>query len=666
MNEFGHFALVLAWGLALVGFLSGIYAGRSRSERWFHLARNATMLCGLCGALSLVALGGLFLSDSYYNQYVWQHSNRDMDPLYKVSAIWGGMDGSMLLWACFLSFSSALVGYFSIQHSRKLMPWVLCVSNSSTLFFLSVVVYLTNPFRYVKWDAIPPDGNGLNPLLQNPYMAIHPPTLYAGFTTFAVPYAFCVGAMLAGGVGNEWIRLCRSWTLVAWGFLSAGIVLGGHWAYVVLGWGGFWAWDPVENASFLPWLVGTAFLHTVMVQERKNMLKFWTMWLVVLTYSLTVFGTFLTRSGIVQSVHAFASTEFPEVFLVYLAIVITVAALVSWHRRDELRSERKIESFFSREAAFLVNNLILLSIAFATLWGVLFPVLSEAITGTKQTVGVPFFNAVNGPLFLLLIFMMGVGPLIAWRRASLRSLQTTFLPALVVAFFAGCALMWGGISEFRAVVSYSLCFFVFLTIIGELYRGARAQRDAAGNKVGALEGVQTLVRRHRSRYGGHLVHIGVLIMTIAITASFIHKQEKEFSLAVGEKLSIGRYTLQLKKVEEDQTPNYDFVRGAVTIQETASGKELGTLSPEMRVYRRNRETTSEPHVRSTLREDLYLVMAGVDGASQRVSMKVFINPLQFWLWIGTLVMLAGTGIVLLPKGQASLRAPVASGAAERA
>jgi cytochrome c-type biogenesis protein CcmF len=560
------------------------------------------------------------------------------------------MDGSMLLWAFFLTACGSIVASRAHTYPRTLMPWVLAVVNSSSLFFLSVVVFFTNPFRHIKAPFVPPDGNGLNPLLQNPFMAIHPPTLYAGFTTFSVPFAFCIGALLAGSLSNEWIRLTRRWTLISWGFLTAGIVLGGYWAYIELGWGGFWAWDPVENASFLPWLTGTAFLHSVMVQERKNMLKFWNIWLIILTYGLTVFGTFLTRSGVVQSVHAFASTDIGWVFLVYIGFIAAVGAGLSFVRRRELASERSIESFFSREAAFLLNNLLFLSICFATLWGVMFPVLSEAVIGKKQAVGIPFFNAVNVPLFLGLVFLMGVGPLIAWRRASLTSLRKTFLAPFLTAFALGVLMLWAGVFGFYPTLAYALSFFVTLTIMGEIRRGLKAQRlgSAEGSVVGE---VQTLLRRHRVRYGGHLVHFGVVIVTIAITASMAHKVEKEFSLAPGESYSIGRFKLTLDGIRDVPQKNYQALTAQVSATHVEKGTPIAVLSPEMRFYPRNKENTTEVAIHKSARDDLYLVLAGLDDSGKRASFKVFINPLQSWLWVGTCVMILGTLVVLVPQAR---------------
>lgn len=649
MNQFGHFSLCLAWLLAICGIACGAIAGAKRSRAWFFSAIHATLaMCAASGA-ALLALGYGFLHDDYTNQYVWQFSNRAMQPIYKISAIWGGMDGSMLLWAFMLAVNCALLAVVARRSPNRLFGWAVAVADSAALFFFTVLVFFTNPFRYLNAATVPPDGNGLNPLLQNPYMAIHPPMLYAGFTTWAIPSAFCLGALLAGDLSNEWLRLTRRWSLVAWGFLTAGIVLGGHWAYVELGWGGFWAWDPVENASFLPWLTGTAFLHSVMVQERKNMLKTWNVWLVLLTYGLTVFGTFLTRSGVVQSVHAFASTDIGWVFLLYLGIFLLTGIFLTWYRRVELRPERRIESFFSREAAFLVNNLLFLSLCFAILWGVLFPVLSEAITGSKQAVGIPYFNAVNIPLFLLLVLLMGIGPLIAWRKASWTHVRRTFFIPFVMALFVAMALVWAGVVEFYPVLSYAICFFVLLTILGEFHRGVRAQKTSADQSMHIVRGVSTLFRRHRNRYGGYVVHLGVLVVTVSITASMAHKAEREFTLAPGERFTHGRFAFTLVSSATTRNDNYESLGADVRVERLNDGGEIALLHPELRFYFRNQETTSEVALRMGPREDLYLVLVGLSPDGQRVGFKLFINPLQIWLWIGAMVMVFGTALLVWPR-----------------
>ncbi len=650
MIEFGQFSLCLGWLLALVGVVFGVYVGIAKPSIFSHveLLRRVTIAVAISLGSSLVGLGYGFVTNDYSIQYIWQYSNRDMPWIYKITAIWGGMDGSMLLWCFLVAVFCALVAKSSVSYPRPLRPWLYSFLNSSTLFFSTITLFLTNPFRYLKSPIVMPDGNGLNPLLQNEYMAIHPPMLYLGFTGLAIPYAFCMAALCSGHMSNDWIRLTRRWTLVAWTFLTAGIVLGGHWAYLELGWGGFWAWDPVENASFLPWLTATAFLHSVMVQERKGMLKIWNIFLIVLTYALTVFGTFLTRSGLVQSVHAFASTDIGWVFLTYLATIILVAAAMVVYRRAQLKPERAIESLFSREAVFLLNNLVLLSVCFAVLWGVMFPVLSEAFTGVKQTVGIPFFNAVNVPLFLILIALMGIGPVIAWKRSTPRFLARSFAVPLLGAFVVSTALVWAGITDFYPVLSYGICFFALMSILGELQRGLKAQSAATRQAPLAPTNVIALFRRHRIKYGAHLIHFGVLVMTVAITASMAHKVEREFTLAPGERFAVGRFSLELSEFHEETLPNYESIQAHVNVRSLKDDSLLREMAPELRFYPKNKETTTEVALRMGQREDLYLILAGIDETGAKASMKVFINPLQVWLWYGAIIMVIGGFVVAIP------------------
>jgi cytochrome c-type biogenesis protein CcmF len=647
-SELGHLTLMLAWLFCCSSLLLAITAALRSSSALFLASIRATISCGALLFISLASLAGAFLAEDYTNQFVWQFSSRDMPWVYKITAVWGGMDGSMLLWASFLGLGAAFLAIQQRRATSEMMAWVIAAANSSTLFFTSVTLFSTNPFRYLQTPIAPADGNGLNPLLQNPYMAIHPPMLYAGFTLFAVPFAFCLGALASGNLSNKWIMLTRRWTLVAWAFLTVGITLGGHWAYLELGWGGFWAWDPVENSSFLPWLSGTAFLHSVMIQERKQMLRFWNVWLIGLTYGLTVFGTFLTRSGIVQSIHAFASTDIGWLFLTYLSVLSVGLTWLSYHRRALLRSERSLESLLSREAFFLFNNLVFLSICFSVLWGVMFPVISEAITGVKQTIGAPFFNAVTIPFFLLMLFLMGVGPAAAWRRSSGRRLFDSCVTPAIGGLAIGVFLLTIGVRGFYPTLAYSLSWFVVLSVLRELYRAVRAQRLTHPSLFSATS---SALSKHHRRFAGALVHVGVALTAVAITSSMAHKTEQELSLKPGESASIGRYSITLKELSEERRPNYQALAAHLDVTQIGDKSSPPfSLTPEMRRYFRNQETTSEVALRMHWLEDLYIVLAGVHGDdSGSVALKVFINPLQVWLWVGVLIMTMGTLAALSPR-----------------
>ena len=646
MIDVGHFCLVLALLLAVYGAFIGLWGAKTRNSGAIHSAQNALVISGFCALSSLAGLAWAFLSHDYRYLYVWQNSNNDMHPIYLVSAIWGGMDGSMLLWASLMSAFAAVVILRTRTIAPHLLAWAAPVLGAASSFFLFLTVFLTNPFRFHSAALLPSDGNGLNPLLQNPSMFIHPPLLYLGFTGFAVPFAFSLGALLSGNLSAEWTYLVRRWTLVAWLFLTSGIILGGHWAYIELGWGGFWAWDPVENSSFLPWLTGTAFLHSVMVQQRRGMLRFWNAVLSVLTYGLTVFGTFLTRSGIVQSVHAFAETDIGWVFLLYLFFIALISITLIFYRRSELRPENRLESYFSREAVFLFNNLFLLAICFATFWGVMFPVFSEAFSGEKSVVGPPFFNAVNVPLFLVLLFLMGVGPLIAWRSARFSVLRKLFAKSFLLGSLLCVLFLWLDPARPLAAISFGLSLFVISTIVAEFHRGVLVRRELTSetNPVALAK----LIAKKPRRYGGLIVHFGVAIMAVAITASMAYKIEKDLSMVVGESIELGSYRLELKELHEGRTANYQSLQAEVSVFSRKSGALLGALYPEKRHYFRSQESTTEVDMRVSPREDLYLALAGIELdegqplSSARVAFKVFVNPLQVWLWFGALLMLGGT------------------------
>lgn len=657
MIDLGHFALVASFAFALYGCVGGFIGARAGNKRLCDSAEQSLYLVSVFSVASLVALGYAFVTHQYSYAYVWQHSDNSMPWHYRISAIWGGMDGSMLLWAAIMAAFAGTSIYRLNGRERLLRSYAVPVLCGATGFFLFICTFLTNPFRFLPTSTFPPDGNGLNPLLQNPSMMIHPPTLYFGFTGFAIPFAFCMAALMSGQLSTAWIQLTRRWTLIAWGFLTAGIIMGGHWAYIELGWGGFWAWDPVENASFLPWLTATAFLHSVMVQERRGMLKVWNVSLAVMTYTLTVFGTFLTRSGIVQSVHAFAETDVGWVFLVYMVSIVLLTVVLIKFRWRELRPENRFESFWSREAAFLFNNLFLLAICFATFWGVMFPVFSEAVTGRKSVVGPPFFNQVNVPLFLILLFLMSVGPLIAWRRSSRQVFFRMFLKPLVSGSAITLLFLWVDAERALAAVSFGLCTFVVVTIFSEIHRAARARAEVSG--ASTATGVLQLLKHRPRRYGGFLVHFGVAIMAVGITASTGFQIERDVQLKVGESVSVGRFEFRLRELQEFRKKNYFSLFAHLELRERDSGEVIKQLKPERRFYPRNEEVTTEVDIYSTLRQDVYVALASldvtrVDGAPVNLEQtaaifKIFINPLQVWLWFGSIIVLFGTVFVIGPR-----------------
>jgi cytochrome c-type biogenesis protein CcmF len=654
----GHFALVSSFIFSVYAALTGTYGAVKGCARSVLSAGTAVVLMGAFSVLSLLSLIISFLRHDYSNLYVWQHSSNDMHPFYLVGAVWGGMDGSMLLWAAIMSVYAMVVVIRKQSVPDKLFSWVIPVLGAACSFFLLVVTFLTNPFRLIPQGIIHADGNGLNPLLQNPSMMIHPPMLYLGFTGFVVPFAFCLAALLSGELTTSWIRLTRRWTLVSWVFLTAGIILGGHWAYIELGWGGFWAWDPVENASFLPWLSGTAFLHSVMVQEHRGMLKVWNIMLAVITYLLTIFGTFLTRSGIVQSVHAFAETDVGWVFLAYLGGMLLFALVLIVYRWRELAPEHVLESYFSREAAFLFNNLCLLAILVTTLWGVMLPVITEAFTGEQSVVGPPFFNKVTAPLFIILLFLMAVGPLISWRKNSFSQLRKTFLIPLVLSLLL---LVLGLILDPArplAALSFSVSFLVIITILFDFHRAAR-MRTAVNNKPLPRE-LLSLLKRKPRKYGAHIIHLGAACAAISITAATVYKIERDIDMPKGGKYEVGSYSLYYKGLREEKGYGYKALVSEVEVRNRYTDKFISVLRPEKRIYNKSGEVTTEVDIRSTLKEDLYLAFAGLETREGHASdpggpinyetahavFKVFINPLQIWLWFSSFLMLAGSLVVL--------------------
>lgn len=664
MENLGSLALLVALCLSIYGiFASLVGAWKHRPLLEASGARAVYAVWFLLTVASAILVTAL-LTDDFRLAYVAAHSNRAMPALYKFAAWWGGQEGSLLLWSWLLATYSTIVLARNRTRHRSLMPFVTAFLLATQTFFLILNAVMASPFQVLavgRSVTAVPDGNGLNPLLQYWAMALHPPMLYLGYVGFAVPFAFAMGSLWRREPGEGWIYTTRRWALLTWLFQSCGILLGAGWAYAVLGWGGYWAWDPVENASLLPWLTATAFLHSVMMQEKKGMMKVWNMVLVAATFWLSILGTFLTRSGVVSSVHAFAQSPIGSWFAGFIALGLAGTVFLILSRLDYLKSEARLESVVSRESAFLFNNLIFTASCFAVLWGTLFPVLSEAVTGEKISVDAPFFNRVNVPIGLLLLFLTGFGPLVAWRRTSLESLRRNFLWPGVGGLVVMTALALLGVRHSYALMAFGLCTFVAWTIVAEFYKGARAIRARTG--MNPLMAAVELTRRNTRRYGGYLVHMGVVLMFVGFAGSAFNQHVTE-ELAVGQSARIGRYQLRLADIRQGENPNYSWDHAVVEVYNR--GKKIAVLEPERRFYKASRQPTSEVAIRRRLHEDLYLNFAGMSEDNRRGVIQAYVFPLVSWIWVGFAVLVFGGLICLLPPKpkEASRRAAAPAEAEE--
>jgi cytochrome c-type biogenesis protein CcmF len=657
VDVFGSFALLLAFLCAVYAFFGGIAAIRTRHPLLVKSARQAGIAtCGLI-FVATFSLVYLFFSDSYWVAYVVAHSNRDLSTFYKIAALWSGQEGSLLFWSFLLAIYVISVLLVYRNKNGELMPYVGVVLAGVQIFFLTLNNFVASPFKVLGSPGANgvmaiftrADGNGLNPLLQYPEMVIHPPNLYSGYTGFTIPFAFALGALLAKYPGEKWIHLTRKWTMIAWCFQTMGILLGAHWAYAVLGWGGYWGWDPVENASLLPWLTGTAFLHSVMMQEKRGMMKVWNVWLVFTTFMLCILGTLLTRSGVVSSVHAFAQSSIGSWFVGFLALIFLVCLTAYIRNRDYLKSENQLDSMISRESSFLFNNLILLVSCVAVLSGTLFPVFSEWFSKSRISVGAPFFNKVNIPIGLLLLFLTGVGPLLAWRKTSVESLKRNFAGPLIAGLVAGATALAFGLREFYAVVCLTLCTFVASTIGLEFFRGARVIRARSGASFFAS--AVDLTMRNTRRYGGYIVHMGMVLIFVGLAGAAFNKDAQK-EMDRGSTLKIGRYDLLLQGFDTKHEKNYDSERMIVEV--LRDNKPLMMLYPERRFFPSNEQSGTMVAIYSTLREDLYVVYAGQSPDTQMPVIHAYLNPLVKWIWLGGLVVVLGTIVTLLPNRRAVL------------
>jgi cytochrome c-type biogenesis protein CcmF len=668
MATFGSFSLLIALVLAAYSLLAGatalwalsprggslaafFAARRLSAERLAETARRAGVACFWAVSAASLALVWAALANDFALEYIVEHSNRALPVAYKLAALWAGQEGSLLFWAWLL----AAIGFvLRLRHRTdvRLFAHAGAILAAIQLFFLILVNFVARPFTLLQGPR-PEDGFGLNPLLQYPEMVIHPPMLYLGYVGFAAPFAFALAALIMRYPGEKWIRITRVWTLSAWLFLTCGIFLGMHWAYAVLGWGGYWGWDPVENASFMPWLTGTAFLHSVMVQEKRGMMKSWNVWLVFTTFLLTLLGTWMTRSGVVSSVHAFAESSIGYWFLGFIVLALAVCIFFYTLNRDHLRSEREIESLVSRESSFLFNNLILLAACLVILWGSLFPVLSEAVHGSKIAIGAPWYNAVAVPIGLFLLLLMGVGPLLPWRSVSLRGARRSFvLPALAlwIVLLASIAVLgwpWkdGALDRgsFYAMVVFALAAAVVVAMLSEFARGVGVLRNSGG--CGVFSAALQLIGRNRRRYGGYLIHLGVAAAFIGLAGAAFN-QSSEGELALHGKLAVGPYTLECLGFTQDSNLNFESDYAVLDVWK--GGQRLFQMTPERRVYMASQQPQTMVAVHSTLFWDLYVVYEGTNPDSGQPVIKAFLNPLVSWIWAGMIVMLLGAVVALTP------------------
>src|SRR5580658_1894121 len=660
MPSFGSFAILLALALCVYTLFSGAVSLRALAvgrqlavpaDALRETSRRAGIASFIAVSCAAFALIWAAFTNDFSVDYILHHTNRDLPTLYKFSALWSGQEGSLLLWAWLLS-TYGFVMRVRDKADVTLHAYASTILAAVQTFFLLLLVFAAPPFAIAP-GPVRADGFGLNPLLQYPEMVIHPPMLYLGYVGFSVPFAFALGALMMRYPGEKWIHITRRWTMVTWLFLTCGIFLGAHWAYSVLGWGGYWGWDPVENASLMPWLAGTAFLHSVMMQEKRGMMKIWNVWLIFATFMLSILGTLLTRSGLVSSVHAFAESDIGYWFYAFLLLVFIVCLFTFLRQRDHLRAENKLESLVSRESSFLFNNLVLLAACFTILWGTLFPVLSEYVQGSKVTMGPPFYNRVAVPIGLFLIFLTGVGPLLAWRATSIRSIRRNLLLPCLAIVVSAIVLMITGLRPWNeadssagaiySLVCFSLSAGVITAIITEFLRGANVIRTQSGKNL--LDSTILLTRRNTRRYGGYIIHFGIVVLFIGVAGSAFN-QSRELEMSFGDSLQIGSYKLVCQSYSQDSNANYDTDYALLDVFH--NGKKVTQLAPERRFYNASQQTSTIVAIHSTLARDLYVVIEGRNPETDKPIIKVFLNPLVNWIWIGVGIVIFGTAIALVP------------------
>jgi cytochrome c-type biogenesis protein CcmF len=645
MASLGAYLLLTAFIVCAYAAAASVAGARRRSRRLVESGVGAFYLVAAIMAVASAVIIYSFVVGDFSIKYVAHYSDSVQPLFYKITSYWGGLDGSIMFWVFMLSLFGSAAVYVNRERHRELIPYVVATISIVEMFFLFLMVVHNNPFTTFLTQT-PADGEGLNPLLQNFYMVIHPPTMYLGFVGLTIPYAFGMAALITGHLDDSWLRAVRRWTMFAWLFLTLGLMLGMIWAYEELGWGGYWGWDPVENAGLLPWFTATAFLHSVMVQERRGMLRVWNVALVIVTFFLTIFGTFMTRSGVVQSVHAFGEdVELARMFTVFMVSILVISFGFVIYRLPLLRARNELDSWVSREAAFLVNNWILLFGALFVLFATMFPTLSEAVTGERLTVGPPFFNKWMLPIGLMLLLLTGIGPLLAWRKSTLINLRDQFLLPILTGLLVGGLVVAFGVRIWTSGHCFAISGFVLGTMVQEFWRGARVRQGATGTDI--LTATIGLVSRNKRRYGGYIVHVAVVLIFLGFAGEGF-KQDEEASLKPGQQVQVGAFTVRMDALKLTDDGQKQMITSHMTV--FRNGKEEGNVYPAKWYFRKHEsQPTTEVAIRRGFLEDLYVVMPAFELDTQTASVAVHVNPLVNWIWVGFGLIAVGTGIALLPE-----------------
>ena len=647
MEVIGQLSILLAFGFSIYATIIYTAGINRRNSALILSGRGAAFSVAFLVVLSSVLLWYGFLDGAYNIKYVYGYSSDDLPLIYKLTAFWAGNKGSLLLWELLLAVYTAIIALKLRKIYNKYIANATVVLLIINIFFLGLLAFIANPFE--TYNFMPPDGSGLNPMLQNPGMVFHPLTLYLGYVGISVPFAFAISALITKKTDDWWIRNTRKWAVWAWVFLSLGNILGGIWAYVELGWGGYWAWDPVENSSFIPWLILTAYIHSVIIQERKNMLKIWNVSLIIFAFLATLFGTFLTRSGVFASVHSFSDSPLGFYFLMFMFLVLIVSLGLMFSRMGQLTSGKEFESYISKESSFLFNNLFLVGGAFAVFLGTVFPIISEALRGVKVSVSVPWYNQIMAPILLGVVLLMGICPLIAWHKSSKRNFKVNFLvPVVLSLIFFGIIFYLLNGENLYAAIGFTICFFALFTTVQEFVKGMFARSKITGEML--LKSLALMVMKNRRRYGGYIVHIGIILITFGIIGSQVFSQEMKTRLAIGQKAEIGGYEVLYKGLEKTEIQNGTAIYANLAVFK--NNKLISTARPEKVFYSNSERPFSEVSIHSTLKEDLYIVLQNWLDGGRAADFMFKINPLVIWMWIGSFILTFG-GLLALWPGKGS-------------